>query len=114
MLLPTTTIPSAASTPELKPNLLTFFSQRRCLPRYAATSPLGSSVKTTPSLASSCKRNGSALFVEETLRENTGTRAFFDSVNFGSGFGFASFTLLLEHPTSTADAIAIAKGSLNF
>ncbi|MNC79057.1 hypothetical protein D3C75_1314320 [compost metagenome] len=70
-------------------------------------------MKTTPSLASSCKRNGSALSEEETLRENTGVKVFFDSVNFGSGLGLTSFTLLLEHPTSTADAIAIAKGSLN-
>jgi hypothetical protein len=35
-------------------------------------------------------------------------------VNFGSGFGFASFTLLLEHPTNKAEAIAIAKGSFVF
>jgi hypothetical protein len=33
---------------------------------------------------------------------------------FGKGFGFASLTLLLEHPTNKAEATAIAKGILAY
>src|SRR5690606_41857514 len=94
--------PSAASTPELKFSLLTFFCHRRCLPLNADTSPFGSIAKTTPLSASRRKRNGSAASVEATLVENTGTSVL-AWVSFGSGFGFTSGTLLVL-PAQPANA----------